>query len=161
MTDSFVLDYFILVFFASCGVFQMAAACNGLNGLQFFSNRRHSFLLGLLLVVAAFAWFFLSEPRNLPDTSLGLTGNQQFAFFFIGSGTGLTFTLVLSSLRNRGLGKGRQVLPEGIDALRESNYFRALFRTLSRWWPFSPARRSGGTTSSRGDSGAGSRLDRE
>ena len=105
MTGSFVLDYFILVFFASCGVFQMAAACNGLIGLQFFPDRRHSFLLGLLLLVVGFAWFFLSEPRNLPDTSLGLTGNHQFAFFFIGSGAGLTFTLVMSSIRNHGLGK--------------------------------------------------------
>ena len=161
MTGSFVLDYSILVFFASCGVFQMAAACNSLNGLQFFPNRRHSFLLGLVLLVVVFAWFFLSEPRNVPDTSLGLTGNQQFAFFFIGSGTGLTFTLVLSSLRNFGLGKERRVLPEGIDALRESNYFRALFRSLAPWWPFSPARRSGKTRTSRGDSGAGSCLDRD
>ena len=159
MTGSFVLDYSILVFFASCGVFQMAAACNGLTGLQFFPNRRHSFLLGMVLMVAGFGWFFFSEPRNVPDTSMGLTGNQQFAFFFIGSGTGLTFTLVLSSLRNRGLGKERQVLPEGIDALRESNYFRALFRTLAPWWPLSPARRSRRTKSGRSDSGAGSRLD--
>ena len=157
MTGSFVLDYLILVFFASCGVFQMAAACNGLNGLQFFPDRRHSFLSGLLLLVAAFAWFFLSEPRNVPDTSMGLTGNQKFALFFIGSGTGLTFTLVASSLRNRRLGKDLQVLPEGIDALRESNYFRALFRTLAPWWPFSGARRSRGTISGRGDSNAGSR----
>ena len=158
MTGSFVLDYSILVFFASSGVFQMAAACNGLNGLQFFPDRRHSFLLGLILLVAGFAWFFLSEPRNVPDTSMGLTGNQQFAFFFIGSGTGLTFTLVLSSLRNRGLGKARQVLPEGIDALRESNYFRALFRTLAPWWPFPSARCPLRSRTGRGDSGAGSHL---
>ena len=68
MTSSFVPDYLVLVFFASCGVFQMAAACNGLQGLLFFKGRRTAFIFGLALWVAAFAWFFLSEPRNQPDT---------------------------------------------------------------------------------------------
>ncbi|HIM49992.1 MAG TPA: hypothetical protein EYM32_14095, partial [Dehalococcoidia bacterium] len=78
MAGSFVPDYLVLVFSASCGVFQMAAACNGLHGLLFFKGRRTAFIFGLALWVAAFAWFFLSEPRNQPDTTLGLTGNQQF-----------------------------------------------------------------------------------
>jgi len=103
VAGSFVPDYLVLVFFASCGVFQMAAACNGLHGL----------------------------PRNQPDTTLGLTGNQQFGFFFVGSGAGLTFTLLISSLRNLSLGKD-QIQP-GLDALRQSNYLRALHGTLRPW----------------------------
>ena len=131
MAGSFVPDYLVLVFFASCGVFQMAAACNGLHGLLFFKGRRTALIFGFVLWVAAFAWFFLSEPRNQPDTTLGLTGNQQFGFFFVGSGAGLTFTLLISSLRNLSLGKD-QIQP-GLDALRQSNYLRALHGTLRPW----------------------------
>ena len=131
MAGSFVPDYLVLVFFASCGVFQMAAACNGLHGLLFFKGRRTAFIFGLVLWVAAFTWFFLSEPRNQPDTTLGLTGNQQFGFFFVGSGAGLTFTLLISSLRNLSFGKD-QIQP-GLDALRQSNYLRALHGTLRPW----------------------------
>ena len=86
MNGSFIPGYLVLVFFASWRVFQMAAACNGLRGLLFSQGRRWAFLFGLGLVVGAFSWFFLWEPRNVPDTSLGLTGHQQFGFFFAGSG---------------------------------------------------------------------------
>lgn len=130
MTGSFILDYFTLVFFASCGVFQMAAAYNGLRGLLFLQDRRLSFFLGLVLLAAAFAWFFLSGSRNLPDTHQGLNGYGQFGYFFAGFGAGLTFTLLVSSLSNRTLGEGHFRLPPGVDALRESNYIRALYRTL-------------------------------
>ena len=134
MSDSFVPDYLLLVFFASCVVFQFAEVCNGLQGLLFFKGRRTALLFGLALWIAAFTWFFLSSPRNQPDTGLGLTGNQQFGFFFVGSGAGLAFTLLLSSLRNWNLGKGPY--PIGLDALRQSNYLRALYRTLRPWVAF-------------------------
>jgi hypothetical protein len=137
MTGSFILDYSILVFFASCGVFQMAAAANRLWGLMFLPGRRMSFLVGLALLVASFTWFFLSGPRNVPDTAHGMNGNEQFGYFFAGAGTSLAFTLLLSSLCNRSLGTGNQQLPPGMDALRESNYLHALYRTLllsiNRW----------------------------
>ena len=149
MTSSFVPDYLALVFFASCGVFQMAAACNGLHGLLFFKGRRTAFLFGLALWVAAFAWFFLSEPRNQPDTGLGLTGNQQFGYFFVGSGAGLAFTLLVSSVRNLGLGK--EPPQAGLDALRQSNYLRAIYQTLQPWMAFSLNRSSARHKASCGD----------
>ena len=133
MTDSFILDYFVLVFFASCGVFQMAAALNGLHGLMLFKGRRTALIFGLVLWVGAFTWFFLSEPRNIPDTGLGLTGNEQFGYFFAGSGAGLIATILVSSVKNRSLGQARSAIPSGIDALAESNYLRALYRTLKPW----------------------------
>jgi len=130
VTGSFILDYLILVFWGSCGVFQLAAAYNTIRGLLFFQDRRLSALLGLGLIVAAFAWFFLSGPRNVPDTGPGINGNEQFGYFFAGSGAGLAFTLLASSLRNRELGRGRLSVPSGMDALRETNYLRALYGTL-------------------------------
>jgi len=130
VTGSFILDYCILVFWACCGVLQMAAAHNGIHGLLFLKDRRLSVLLGLALVVGAFAWFFLSGPRNVPDSGPGLNGNEQFGYFFAGFGAALAFTLLVSSLLNRRLGGGRVSLPSGMDALRESNYLRAVCRTL-------------------------------
>ena len=87
-------------------------------------------------MVAAFAWFFLSEPRNMPDTNQGMNGNEQFGYFFAGSGAWLTFTLLVSSLLNRALGHRSLALLPGMDALRESNYIHAISRTLQlRWRP--------------------------
>ena len=133
MDGSFILDYFLLVLVASCGLYQMAAAYNRLRGLMLLESRGLTFLLGLGLWVGAFAWFFLSEPRNAPDTGAGLTGNEQFGYFFAGGGAGLAVTLVATSLRNWGMGKGERTTPRahGLDLLRESNYARALHWSLS------------------------------
>ena len=58
------LDYFLLVFFASFGVVQLAAAWSRLNGLLLL-GRRLSLVVAPLLVVAAFAWstIQLAKPR--------------------------------------------------------------------------------------------------
>ena len=130
MSESFILDYFLLVFAASCGLYQMTAACNALRGLMLFRSKGLTFILGLTLWVGAFAWFFLSEPRNMPDTGAGLTGNEQFGYFFAGGGAGLAVTLAVTSLRNWRLGKETAALPAGLDALREVGYARALCRSL-------------------------------
>lgn len=130
MSESFVLDYYLLVSAASCGLYQMAAACNRLRGLMLFESKRLTFIFGLVLWVGAFAWFFLSEPRNMPDTGAGLTGNEQFGYFFAGGGTGLAVTLAATSLRNWRLGKDMETLPTGLDALRDAGYARALFQGL-------------------------------
>ena len=131
MSESFILDYFLLVFAASCGLYQMAAACNRLRGLMLFESKRLTFIFGLVLWVGAFVWFFLSEPRNMPDTGAGLTGNEQFGYFFAGGGAGLAVTLAVTSLRNWRLGKGTETLPIGLDALRDTGYARALFQSLT------------------------------
>jgi hypothetical protein len=130
VTGSFIADYLILVFLSSCGVFQMAAAWNGLNGLLLLPRSVPSFALGAAACVAAGCWFFLSEPRNVPDTALGLNGNEQFGYFFAGSGLGLAFTLavstIVSTLRTARSGASRNQIPKGLDALREFNYLQAL-----------------------------------
>jgi hypothetical protein len=108
----------------------MAAAHAGFQGLVFFRQRLGSFLLGALFLAGAFAWFFLSESRNVPDTAHGMNGNEQFGYFFAGAGAGLAFTLLASSLRNWALGAGGPPPPPGLEALRQSNYIRALNRTL-------------------------------
>jgi len=132
LTGSFILDYYLLVVIASCGVFQVIVALHGFWGMMFFNSRSASFLIGLTALAAAFAWFFLSEPRNVPDSALGLNGNEQFAYFFAGSGTGLAFTLILASLRQWRFGAERPGLPAGLDALRETTYFLVIYRAIYR-----------------------------
>ena len=126
MTGSFVLDYVLLVFLASCGLFQAAAALNGIRGLLIFPSRSLSIAVGLALIVAAFAWFFLSQPRNEPDTESGLNGNQQFGYFFAGMSLGLLFTLVISTLRHWRMREGQGPLTWGLDALCRANYLSCL-----------------------------------
>ncbi len=138
MTGSFILDYFLLVFLAASGLFQIVGAFQGLTGILLFRRRSWSFLLGLCLLVGSFAWFYLSEDRNVPDTAGGLDGNQQFAFFFAGLGAALAPTLLLSSLVNRRLGANARPEP-GLDALTQSSYLRALHQT---WRQISPKEQS-------------------
>ena len=133
MTGSFVLDYTLLTFLLSCGVFQTAAAFGGFSGLQFFHGRAVSVVFGSAVFTAAFVWFFLSQSRNVPDTGLGLTGNEQFGYFFAGSGLGLAFTLALASLLRRNLGRGLGRLPRGLDALKLATYDRCLAQVLNEF----------------------------
>ena len=132
MTGSFILDYYLLVVIASCGAFQVIGALHGFKGMMFFNHRFTSILLGLGALTGAFTWFFLSEPRNVPDSALGLNGNEQFAYFFAGSGTGLAFTLILASLVQWRFGAERPDLPTGLDARRESTYLLAVYHAVHR-----------------------------
>ena len=130
MTD-FALDYLIFVFLSALGVLLMVTGYGRLNGLLLV-GRRLSMLAGVLLVAGAFAWFFISKPRNLPDTGAGLDGNEQALLFVTGAGAALVLFLALSSLRNWSMvgDPGQQ----GIEALRNASYLRLLFKGLrSRW----------------------------
>ena len=134
---SFEWDYLLFVFISACGVLQMVAAYKGLQGILFLRNRYLAFGLGLVATMLSFVWFFVSEPRNIADTAEGLSGNEQFGFFSLAAGCATLFTLLLSSLRNRKLGSESDRFQPGLDALRETNYLRALLSTLKsmrkRW----------------------------
>ena len=132
MLTDFGPDYFLLVFVASLGVFQIVAAYSRLYGLLLF-NRILSSLLGLAAAVLAFTWFFASEPRNIPDTSSGLDGNQQALLFSAGALAALVTTLVVSSLRHWSMAGGDED-DRGLDALRHTNYLRILMKGLDRHW---------------------------
>ena len=134
MAGPFELDYLVFVFMAALGVLQMSAAYSSLWGLLFIRLRLLSFLGGLAIVVGAFLWFFISEPRNLSDQQGGLDGNDMAGLFAVGSGTALLLTLLLSSICNLAMaGKGRGY-GQGLDALRETTYLHALTATLKVLW---------------------------
>jgi len=134
MTGSFTLDYVVFTFLAALGLFQMIASYSGLRGLLFIRARSLAFLSGLLTTAVAFLWFFLSEPRNVPDTQGGLDGNETAGLFTLGAVTALVLTLLLSSLRNRSMGKNGREHEEGLNALRDTTYVTALQDAVRSLW---------------------------
>ena len=131
---AFAADYVLFIFLASLGVVQLAALKNGLKGLYFIRIPLLNFVAALALVVGSFVWFFVSEPRNLPDTGGGLDGNQQAMFSVAAAVGAVLFTLATTSLLNAGLGRGEDGRGTGLQALRRTNYFIALRRTMGRLW---------------------------
>ena len=134
MVASFSLDYFILVYVAALGVLQMIASRRDFRGMLLVQAPSIAFLLGFCAVVAAFAWFFAFEPRNLSDTQGGLDGNRAARIFCLACTLAVLTTLVLSSLVNRSLGKGGQSPSPGLDALGHAAYLRALQGSLKALW---------------------------
>ena len=131
---SFEADYVLFIFLASLGAVQLAALKNRLHGLCFIRIPILNLALALALVVGSFLWFFVSEPRNLPDTGDGLNGNQQAMFAVAAAIGAVFFTLAATSLINIGLGRGDDRRESGLQALRRATYYSALRRTIGRLW---------------------------
>ena len=131
---TFATDYFILVFVASLGVIQIAASMGRLNGLLVFKSPLSARALGMMLVLGAFILFFSTDTRNINDYEGGLDAPTQALFFFFGAAAAVVTTILISSLVNRGMNGGEPSPEEGLDALRDTNYVRALSCSLSYWW---------------------------
>ena len=131
--SEFTVDYFILAFFASIGVIQLAASVGDLDGLLFFKRPLLARAFGLILVVAPIVWFFVSDPRNVNDMDGGLDANTQAKAFFLACLAAVATTLILSSLVNLRMNRGKPSPGDGFDALRQTNYLRALSNSLGYW----------------------------
>jgi hypothetical protein len=114
-------EYWLLCFLAALGVIQLAAVSGGLCGLWFFRNPAVGRICGMLLVLIAFARFFLPMSRNVR----GVEGFQQSYLFLAGVISALAFTLALSSWLRRRLGPTREG-ENGLVALKNTTYFQAL-----------------------------------
>jgi hypothetical protein len=114
-------DYWLLAFLASLGVIQLAAVQAGLRGMWLFSSAAAGRLSGILLVLIAFAHFFLPVNRNVR----GVEGWQQTYLFALGALAALVLTLALSSLLKRGLHPGWPG-EGGLAALKDRTYLQAL-----------------------------------
>ncbi len=134
MMLTFALDYYILVVVAAFGAIQIAASVSQLKGLLLFKSIRAARTVGLALVVGAFVWFFASESRNINDYEGGLDGNAQAVYFLLGAATAVLATIVVSSLLNAGMNGGEPAPGEGLDALRHTNFVRALAHSIRYWW---------------------------
>ncbi len=131
---TFVTDYYLTVFVASLGVFQVAASMGRLNGLLIFKSPWIARPLGLLVAVVPFIWFFSTGERNINDYEGGLDANLLGLFFFFAGSTGLVVTLVFSSLVNIRMDGGEHPPDAGLEALRDTNYIRVLRRSAVYWW---------------------------
>lgn len=138
-TTSFVADYAVLVFVSAVGVLQVVAARSGLLGLLFLRPwPRANQAAGAILMLGAFAWFFLGgTDRNVPDTDGGLDGNLQARWFAIGGAAAVAFTFAVSSVLNDGWGRAStEPAPagawrgEGLTALERTTFARALAARL-------------------------------
>lgn len=125
-------DYIVLCLLAAMGVLQIASARSRLHGLLFLRNRAASALLGAMLVLAGFLWFFLPGPRLVPDSLGGLDGNQQSLLFALCAFAALVATLALSSVVNHRRLRGSTPAP-GLDGLRTNTYAQALVHTVRAW----------------------------
>ena len=131
----FTLEYALFVFVSAVGVLQFVFARNGIQGMLFIRRSPGaSALLGVLLVAAAVVWFFVSGPRNLPDTSLGLDGNQQALWFALAAATAVGVTALLSSVINYRWAERDTEEAAGLDALEHTTFLQALGRRLLRVW---------------------------
>jgi hypothetical protein len=96
--DSIAAEYFLLIFGASLGAIQIAAAYGGLRGLCLLRNRALSCLGGLSALSGTFWWFFVSVDLKAPPP--GVEGSQQLFLFLAGAIAALLATLVVSSAVN-------------------------------------------------------------
>ncbi len=130
---TFATDYFLLVFVSTIGVIQLSASLGGLRGLLVFKSPIVARPFGIALAAAAVVIFFMTDQRNLNDSRGGLDANTQALFFFLGVLAGGIFTFLGSSLINIRMNDAGAPPDGGFDALRHTNYLRALARSLSYW----------------------------
>ena len=104
------LDYFILVFVSSVGVYQIVSIPVGLKGLWFFTNRKLQYFIGFMAVAGVFGWFYTSEHRNVQHT---VEGSQQLALFLIAIIAAYVTTAVIASIIQALVGSKESVAVEG------------------------------------------------
>ena len=74
------IDYFLFVFIAAIGVYQIAALTAGLRGLCFYRNSKIQAAFGVLAISGAVGWFFTAENRNVQHN---VEGTQQLGLFLM------------------------------------------------------------------------------
>jgi hypothetical protein len=130
---NFTTSYFLLCFVASIAVIQIGASFGRLEGLLFVKSQTITRVLGVVVVIGSFVWFFSTGERNINDYQGGLDANAQALYFFLGALSGGVFTFLVSSLINHRMFRRTPSPVNGLEALKETHYIRALFRNISYW----------------------------
>ena len=133
MSD-FEVAYAIWVAFGTLGVTQYAAVSNRLWGLVILRRWPDATkVCAVLVVIGAFAWFFISEDRNLPDTGDGLDGVAQARWFALAATFSILVQIVISSIANHRWGASHgwspaeeRWPPAGLTWLERTTFARAL-----------------------------------
>ena len=127
--DGLALEYFVLVFAASLGVFQAAAAYNGLRGLSFFNRPTWGYLLAALTTGPTLVAFFTWNLRNATGV---IEGAQQLVLLSLAIMAAYIVTLVASSLLNSSPPAGDTAPPAGIEGFKEAGLFQLLRTRFGR-----------------------------
>ena len=129
------LDYFILVFMAAMGVYQIAAIHAKLDGLCFFKQPVVQYIFGLLAIIGAFGWFFTSKERNYQHTT---EGAQQLGLFLGAIVISYFVTAILASIIqakvNSHIDKASEARPQdtGIDIYRTNTFIGSIASRLKK-----------------------------
>lgn len=130
------LDYFLLVFISSFGVYQIASIPAKLEGLWLFRfSTKGQYIFGVLAIVGAFGWFFAAEERNVQHT---LEGSEQLGLFLAAIVSSYVVTAILASIIQAGLGipkdtpiKGKQH-EQGVETLKTTTVFGGIVSSLRK-----------------------------
>lgn len=133
MSD-FEAAYTLWVALGTLGVAQYAAVSNGLWGIVLLRRWPGATkVCSVVIVIGAFAWFFISEDRNLPDTGAGLDGVEQARWFAIAATVSILVQLGISSIVNHRWGSSHgwdpveeRWPPAGLTWLERTTFARAL-----------------------------------
>ena len=125
------INYFLLAFITIVGALQFVAARHRLIGLSFFIGRARrpiwGYLLATILIVGAFAWFFVTTPEVFVP---GLAGSELVIIFGTAGICALAFTLILSSTLHRSQHRERSDLKAGGRLRQEAVSLQQLRGTL-------------------------------
>jgi hypothetical protein len=122
------VKYCLLVFIAVSGVLQLAAVYNNFRGLFFFPRKIFSVIFAVLAIGFSLFTFF----RWHVPSGYVIEGGQQTGSFVISAGAAIVFTIVFSSIINNKRLGGDNPGRDGLEALRESTFFRAVRRSRDR-----------------------------
>lgn len=131
---TFTTDYYLCVLIATIGVLQIASSIGKIHGLLIFKSPIIARSGGFALSAAAFIWFFSTGTRNMNDYEGGLDANAQALFFFFGAFSAVIVTFVVASIVNYRMAGPLAPRDAGLDAVRDTNYAKALARSLTYWW---------------------------
>jgi hypothetical protein len=129
------LDYFILVFISSLGVYQIAAIHARLDGLCFFRRPVIQYIFGILAIIGAFGWFYTSADRNVHTS---IEGSQQLGLFLGSIIASYLFTAILASIMQVKVSsegssprEGKQY-EMGIETLKKTTLFGGIMSSLKK-----------------------------
>lgn len=129
------LDYFILVFISSLGVYQIVAVRARLDGLCFFKRTVVQYIFGILAIISVFVWFYTSADRNVHTS---VEGSQQLGLFLGSIIASYVFTAILASImqvkvnsKGGSLREGKQY-DMGIETLKKTTLYGGIMSSLKK-----------------------------
>ena len=130
ISPSYAIDYFLMIFFSSIGIIQLAAISAQLTGIILIPYLTLAKSIATLLVILPIIWFFAKTNRNINDYAGGLDANDQAVLFLAGAILATIATLSISSMVNKNLFDKNHTLPIKLHSLKNSTYYNLIKHVL-------------------------------